>query len=63
MIADTPEAIIENIAFALDDKIRLQTIGRNAREFVADNFDNLNIARRLERKYEKMLDLKPTLSK
>lgn len=63
LIADTPEAIIENIAFALDDKIRLQTIGRNAREFVAENFDNLNIARRLEREYETMLDLKPTLSK
>jgi glycosyltransferase involved in cell wall biosynthesis len=63
LIADTPEAIIENIAFALDDKNRLQTIGRNAREFVAENFDNLNIARRLEREYEKMLDLKPTLSK
>lgn len=63
LIADTPEAIIENIAFALDDKNRLQTIGRNAREFVAENFDNLNIARRLEREYETMLDLKPTLSK
>ncbi|MFK7772944.1 MAG: glycosyltransferase family 4 protein [Saprospiraceae bacterium] len=63
LIADTPEAIIKNIAFALDDKIRLQTIGRNAREFVAENFDNLNIARRLEREYAKMLNLKPTLSK
>lgn len=63
LIADTPEAIIENIAFALDDKIRLQTIGRNAREFITENFDNLNIARRLEREYAKMLNLKPTLSK
>ncbi len=63
LIADTPEAIIDNIAFALDDKNRLQSIGRNAREFVAENFDNLNIARRLEGEYAKMLDLKPTLSK
>jgi len=27
LIADTPEAIIENISFALDDKNRLETIG------------------------------------
>ena len=63
LIADSPEAIIENIAFALDDKNRLQTIGQNAREFVADNFDNRNIARRLENEYMKMLDLKPSMSK
>jgi hypothetical protein len=40
----------------------LQTIGRNAREFVTENFDNLNIARRLECNYAKMLNLRPTLS-
>ena len=55
LVADTPEEIIENIAFALNDKVRLQTIGRNAREFVTENFDNLNIARRLECNYAKML--------
>lgn len=62
LVADTPEEIIENIAFALNDKVRLQTIGRNAREFVTENFDNLNIARRLECNYAKMLNLRPTLS-
>ena len=63
LIADSPEEIIENIAFALDDKNRLQTIGRSARDFVADNFDNRNIARRLENEYMKMLDFKPSMSK
>ena len=62
LVADTPEEIIENIAFALNDKVRLQTIGRNAREFVTENFDNLNIARRLECNYAKMLNLRQTLS-
>ncbi len=57
LIADTPYAIEENIAFALKDKHRLHQIGVNAREFVADNFDNLNIAKKLERSYEKMLNL------
>ena len=60
LIADTPNAIIRNIEFALKDKHRLRQIGENAREFVADNFDNLIIAKRLERAYEKMLDLTPT---
>jgi len=60
LIADTPNAIIENITFALKDKHRLRQIGGNAREFVADNFDNISIAKKLERAYEKMLDLTPT---
>ncbi|HFB99505.1 MAG TPA: glycosyltransferase [Phaeodactylibacter sp.] len=53
-IADTPKEIIENISFAIQNKKHLLRMGQNARSFVTENFDNLNIARRLEKEYRKM---------
>ncbi|MEM6963705.1 MAG: glycosyltransferase family 4 protein [Bacteroidota bacterium] len=60
LIADAPKAFVKNITFALNNKRRLHTMGNQARTYVEENFDNLNIARKLETAYEKMLDLTPT---
>lgn len=60
LIADTPQAIVENITFAIKNKKHLRRIGQNAHEFIAENFDNLSIAKKLEKAYAKMLNLTPT---
>ena len=57
--ADNVNEFIESIQFCYDRQNRLQRIGHNAREYVAENFDNLNIAKRLAKAYEKMCDFSP----
>ena len=54
--ADSANDFIESIQFCYDKEKRLQRIGHNAREYVAEHFDNLSIAKRLAKAYEKMFD-------
>ena len=54
--ANTINEFVESIQFCYEKEKRLQRIGHNAREYVAENFDNLNIAKRLAKAYEKMFD-------
>lgn len=49
--ADSPQAFIEQLDFAVKNKAALPHIGSEARELLIAEYDNLNIARRLKRAY------------
>ena len=47
LIASGPAEFIEAVSVLVDDKIKFETIGRNAVEFIHKNFDNLAAAGKL----------------
>ncbi|MEM8907480.1 MAG: glycosyltransferase family 4 protein [Bacteroidota bacterium] len=55
LIADTADAFITNIQFALKQASQLQQIGQNARMRIADSYDNQTIAQKLLATYREAL--------
>lgn len=55
LIADTPEEFVEMIDYCNNDKSVLETIGRNAREFVIQYYDNKKNAELLLDLYKKLI--------
>ncbi len=50
-IVDTAKDFIEKINFCQNNPKKMQTIGKNAKHFVTEHFDNLNIAEALKTHY------------
>ena len=55
LIADEPEKFTSSIESLLNNFDKFEAIGRNAREFVADNYDNLSISRALAGFYKELI--------
>ncbi|MCB0606628.1 MAG: glycosyltransferase [Lewinellaceae bacterium] len=55
LVADTPEEFIRSIAYCYRKGPELEKMGRKAQEFVARNYDSLEIARKLLKIYQDLL--------
>ena len=55
LIADDPEKFTASIESLLNNFDKFEAIGSNAREFVAENYDNLSISRALAGFYKEMM--------
>lgn len=58
LIADTVDDFIKAIEKAQALGGQLETVGRNARTFAVEHFDNKNIVKRLIKEYHKIIDVK-----
>lgn len=47
LVADTPEKFVEALSFCLNEQRTLKQLGQQARDFVAEHYDNKVIAQRL----------------
>ncbi|MEL6925675.1 MAG: glycosyltransferase family 4 protein, partial [Bacteroidota bacterium] len=63
LVANTREEFVRAIDFCQQSNGQLIHIGQSARQFVQDNYDNLNIAARLLHTYQSMTGVKPTPSR
>ena len=55
LVADTPEEFIRSIAYCYRKGPELEKMGRKAQEFVARNYDSVEIARKLLKIYQDLL--------
>ncbi len=55
LIADTPEEYVTAIRFCMEGKEQMEQIGKNAEIFIQENFDTLNISKRLKDKMQSMI--------
>ncbi len=47
LLADTPDEILESVRWCYKQGEKLENLGRQAREFCIEHYDNLEVARRL----------------
>jgi glycosyltransferase involved in cell wall biosynthesis len=53
LVANTPEEYLREMTFCMENPEILLEIGKNARLFIQNHFDNLNIGQQLKQVYEK----------
>ena len=58
-IADTAEEFKSAIQYCIAQNGELKEMGRNAREFIGNNYDNLRLASNLVEFYHKICNLQP----
>ncbi len=58
LIADTPEEFVKQIDWCFEHKSVLRQMGKEAQELIGQEYDNLNVAKRLLRVYEEEKDIR-----
>lgn len=62
LLADTPEAFLKAVRWCIEQGPELKQIGQKARTFCVENFDNVEVAKKLLQTYRSLVKKNPTIS-